>query len=64
MVRAGSVITTNRCATRQAVCSAASVIPTTGQVATSRAAADPGVAETGDDERVCVGPVRTDLLGA
>ena len=37
----GSVMTTNRCATRQAVCSAASVIPTTGQVATSRAAATP-----------------------
>ena len=41
MVRAGSVMTTNRCATRHAVCSAASVIPTTGQVATSRAAATP-----------------------
>ncbi len=41
MVRAGSVMTTKRCATRQAVCSAASVMPTTGQVAISRAASTP-----------------------
>ena len=41
MVRAGMVMTTNRCATKHAVCSAASVIPTTGQVATSRAASTP-----------------------
>lgn len=40
-VRAGKVITTNRWDTRQAVCSAASVMPTTGHVATSRAAWTP-----------------------
>ena len=56
------MITTNRWASRQAVCSAASVIPTTGPVAISRAAVHAGVAEAGDDERVGVGVVLADLL--
>ena len=41
IVRGGSVTTANRCATRHAVCSAASVMPTTGPAATSLAAGTP-----------------------